>query len=229
MEVHKPKPWHGWREFLKEYLIIVVGVLTALAAEQAVQALHHREQLARTREVLRAEMGRMLGEALLSDRGERCKLVQVSEYDAWARGGTKPGYHPSTFTTLRGSVWEEARAGGVVAFMDIDERLAFGRFYGNAANISSLVETQRELGRRLEGFRHLDTLDRPDGQALLREVGAYRGLMRAMISNTPQLVALARQEGVTPTPPPAAQRKVVDDLCRAADRAPKTASDEDAS
>jgi hypothetical protein len=33
MEVHhKPKPWHGWREFLKEYVIVVVGVLTALAA-----------------------------------------------------------------------------------------------------------------------------------------------------------------------------------------------------
>lgn len=36
MDIHKPKPWHGPREFLKEYLIIVVGVLTALAAEQTV-------------------------------------------------------------------------------------------------------------------------------------------------------------------------------------------------
>jgi len=30
MDIHKPKPWHGLREFLKEYLIIVIGVLTAL-------------------------------------------------------------------------------------------------------------------------------------------------------------------------------------------------------
>ena len=37
MDIHKPKPWHGVREFLKEYVIIVVGVLTALAAEQAVE------------------------------------------------------------------------------------------------------------------------------------------------------------------------------------------------
>ena len=29
MDIHKPKPWHGMREFLKEYVIIVVGVLTA--------------------------------------------------------------------------------------------------------------------------------------------------------------------------------------------------------
>lgn len=40
MEVHKPKPWHGFREFLKEYLIIVVGVLTALGGEQVVEWVH---------------------------------------------------------------------------------------------------------------------------------------------------------------------------------------------
>ena len=39
MDIHKPKPWHGVREFLKEYVIIVVGVLTALAAEQGVEWL----------------------------------------------------------------------------------------------------------------------------------------------------------------------------------------------
>ena len=42
MDIHKPKPWHGVREFLKEYVIIVVGVLTALGAEQGVEWLHWR-------------------------------------------------------------------------------------------------------------------------------------------------------------------------------------------
>jgi hypothetical protein len=50
LEIHKPKPWHGLREFLKEYLIIVIGVLTALAAEQAVEWLRWQE---------RAEEGRV--------------------------------------------------------------------------------------------------------------------------------------------------------------------------
>jgi len=39
MEIHKPKLVANWREFLKEYAIIVVGVLTALFAEQAVQSI----------------------------------------------------------------------------------------------------------------------------------------------------------------------------------------------
>lgn len=38
-EIHKPKPVHSWREFFKEYAIIVLGVLTALAAGQTVESL----------------------------------------------------------------------------------------------------------------------------------------------------------------------------------------------
>lgn len=33
VEAHKPKPWHGPGEFLREYLIVVVGVLTALGGD----------------------------------------------------------------------------------------------------------------------------------------------------------------------------------------------------
>jgi hypothetical protein len=40
MEVHKPKAVHGWREFLREYGVIVICVITALGAEQAAEALH---------------------------------------------------------------------------------------------------------------------------------------------------------------------------------------------
>ena len=40
MDIHKPKPVHGWRELLKEIGIIVIGVMIALGAEQAVEALH---------------------------------------------------------------------------------------------------------------------------------------------------------------------------------------------
>jgi hypothetical protein len=48
MEAHKPKPWHGPGEFFREYLIIVVGVLTALGGEQAIEWMHHQTELAET-------------------------------------------------------------------------------------------------------------------------------------------------------------------------------------
>ena len=56
MDIHKPKPWHGLREFLKEYVIIVVGVLTALAAESGVEWLHWRHAVAEARAALHEEI-----------------------------------------------------------------------------------------------------------------------------------------------------------------------------
>ena len=61
MDIHKPKPWHGLREFLKEYLIIVIGVLTALGAEQLVAWLHGRGQAQEAREAVRTEIAANLG------------------------------------------------------------------------------------------------------------------------------------------------------------------------
>ena len=44
MHVHLPKPFHGWREFIGEVGIIVIGVLIALSAEQFVEFVHDRAQ-----------------------------------------------------------------------------------------------------------------------------------------------------------------------------------------
>ena len=45
MEIHKPKAVHGWRELLKEIGIIVIGVVIALGAEQAVESIHWMRQV----------------------------------------------------------------------------------------------------------------------------------------------------------------------------------------
>lgn len=56
MDIHKPKPWHGWRESLKEHMTILVGVLTPLAAEQAVALVHAPRLAAEARDPVRAEI-----------------------------------------------------------------------------------------------------------------------------------------------------------------------------
>ena len=45
MHFRLPKPLHGWREFVGEVAIIVLGVLIALAAEQAVQSVEWRKKV----------------------------------------------------------------------------------------------------------------------------------------------------------------------------------------
>jgi hypothetical protein len=56
MDIHKPKPIRNWREFLKEYAIIVIGVLTALAAEQAVEWAHWQGRIRDARHAMTVEL-----------------------------------------------------------------------------------------------------------------------------------------------------------------------------
>jgi hypothetical protein len=56
MEIHKPKPWRGRAEFLKEVGTIVLGVLIALGGEQAVEALHWSHKVAAAEAAMKKEL-----------------------------------------------------------------------------------------------------------------------------------------------------------------------------
>src|SRR6185312_15125667 len=79
MDIHKPKRWHGLREFLKEYAIVVVGVLTALAAEQAVEWLHWRHQAQVAREAIAFDLRRLVVSAASRDAQAPCVARRLGE------------------------------------------------------------------------------------------------------------------------------------------------------
>lgn len=56
VEIHKPKPFHNWREFAGEVGIIVLGVLIALSAEQFVESLHWRHKIEAVQEAVHNEL-----------------------------------------------------------------------------------------------------------------------------------------------------------------------------
>lgn len=61
MHFHLPRPLHGWREFAGEVGIIVLGVLIALGAEQAIEGIHDRIVTAQSRRDVREEVATDLG------------------------------------------------------------------------------------------------------------------------------------------------------------------------
>ena len=77
MDIHKPKPFHNGREFLKEYGIIVLGVLTALGLEQAIESWHERQQFAETREAIDAELRQGLASAHVMADLSKCQIRQL--------------------------------------------------------------------------------------------------------------------------------------------------------
>jgi hypothetical protein len=61
MARQKASPWHGWRENLREIVIVVIGVFIALVAQQAVEAWDWRQKVDVAEAAMRDE--------LLSDDG----------------------------------------------------------------------------------------------------------------------------------------------------------------
>ncbi len=84
MEIHKPKPVHNWREFLVELGTITLGVMIALAAEQAVEGWREHRQYQTDREAVRTELGLqfMLMRRLPDRRTVACAAHQLDEVSA---------------------------------------------------------------------------------------------------------------------------------------------------
>jgi hypothetical protein len=149
MHFHKPHLWQGGREFLKEYLIIVVGVLTALAAEQGVGALHWRHQVAAGEEQLKDPFAREVRNAATRAAQGPCvtrRLEELSSIFQRAEGsGRLPplgalGHPPSSAWTV--GTWDALVAAGTLAHMPREKMIAYTRVRQETAYLSDLSDQE---------------------------------------------------------------------------------------
>jgi hypothetical protein len=215
MDIHKPKPWRGWRELLKEIGTIVIGVLIALGAEQSVEWLHRTTEVAEARTALHDEIRRDMTVLVLEGREDRCMDAMLIKFDAWAKGGPKPALGHDLLQSFRSSVWEVART-GAVPHMALKERLALANFYGGIENQNSIVNNIRGLMTDLRGDYNLPTLSPTSAEGVLRDVGRARSNFSGQAGNIPRLLELGRAVGVQPSAPFPEAKARVDELCRAA-------------
>ena len=95
MEIHKVKPIHTWRDFLKEVGTIVLGICIALTGEQILEWNHWRNQVKEARAVIASEMTYNLVGAIARMRSAGCvdqRLDTLSRVldDAARTGGLPP-------------------------------------------------------------------------------------------------------------------------------------------
>src|SRR5665213_728536 len=120
MHVHLPKPLHGWRELLGEIGVIVIGVLIALGAEQTVEWLQWKSELAETREALNLELTHAMGSFQYRITLQGCINHRLDELSRWL-AKSQPGDklplaraigQPLGYAILTGT-WETAKGGQV--------------------------------------------------------------------------------------------------------------------
>ncbi len=169
MEVHvkhrdKRENWNV-REFLKEYVIIVVGVLTALGAEAVVQNLHERRLSAEAREAVRAELNVDLTSLSRRGRQEACVARQLDDIQAFLdRAQTGGSFTPLTSVgrPIWGIVytqrWQAATAGGRTSLLSSEEQRGFGRVYAQLDVLAQKVVDERHAWTQLRGLAGLRRL-----------------------------------------------------------------------
>lgn len=166
MHFHLPKPLHGWREFVGEVGIIVVGVLIALAADETVETFRWRHQVELGEEELKAPVERDLGNAAQRVIEANCVARRLSELSALLEHAQsegrlpvigpidEPPKGPWTFQT-----WDALVAGQIVAHMPQKKMMAYSDVERIAAYLSQLddleadewttIGTMQGPGRRL--------------------------------------------------------------------------------
>jgi hypothetical protein len=136
MHFRLPKPLHGWREFVGEVGIIVVGVLIALGAEQVVETVHERHSAAEARDNVRAEVRTNLDEIRSRLRTKGCIDRRLDELSAiLARSGDgvlkpQPTWisRPPTGPFFFGR-WQSATASGRNSLFAPNEQDRFAEMY----------------------------------------------------------------------------------------------------
>jgi hypothetical protein len=148
MEFHQPKPWHDWREFLKEYVIIVLGVATALAAEQTVEALHNHERAAQARTNIRAEIAANI--ALIDRRTETegCVSRRLNEVEGLIRipatGSQAPVWigHPPNWLMTHDQ-YAAAVQSGAISLLSNLEQVSYSHIYSATEDYSQAEKSEQ--------------------------------------------------------------------------------------
>jgi hypothetical protein len=223
MEIHRPKLFHGWRELAKEVGIIVVGVLIALGAQEAVGWLHQRVEVADARQALRLEIAADANGALYNVEEERCFSAVMDSNVAWLNGGPRPPPTPvGGLYSLSESGWEVVKV-GAVAHMPLDERLGYSRFYAGVESMGWLIDNERSLFLRMVGDTANPALTPADVRRARNNIAQERILSFAHVGASAGLVQSAKAMGVDPKPRSAAAGQQLAKFCASGGMSPAPA------
>ena len=196
MEVHRPKlPIHGWREFLKEVGIIVLGVLIALGAEQSVEWLGWRAKAAQAETHLLRDAASILYEMQERLAIQKCQdgrlvlirdrlLASGSNWTALAPFYTSGPPAGSTYAhPMRRwptTAWATAVASTVAMHLPADQIDDYAEIFAAAEREAKDQATEHEASSELNVLGSSLTLTPDQKVTFLRIVEAERARNRVM-------------------------------------------------
>jgi hypothetical protein len=225
MHIHLPKPLHGWREFAGEVGIIVLGVLLALSAEQAVEWLHWRSEVNDARRALDREVAYNLGALVKRQQEAPCvdrRLREIRALLAAPGAGTgsqpRPPLGQPQLWRPRSNAWQTATTGQVAEHMPLRIRVGYAELYDEFNWYGQRAADETDAWSVLGELDDPGRLG-PEDLAIVRQARSRAQVAADKLdAYLPQIVAAGEHLGVKPslvteTPLTA---KAIEALCRPA-------------
>jgi hypothetical protein len=199
MHVHLPKSLHGWREFAWEVLIIVVGVLIALSAQQVVERMTWRGRVNEAKEDLRAELSDDLFAAQERIRRKECidrQLARVSDLIDHPPPAASKLHGVGNTRSWSSSAWDSAVASGAVSHMFTDERARYAQIYSAVRLLHDMNLNEFATGTELRMLERGGAISDLTQDRLRAMVAKLRGYNSLITLGSAQLSDLIRAAGV---------------------------------
>jgi len=216
MDIHKPKPIHTRRDFLKEVGTIVLGVSIALAAEQAVEYFHWRNEVAVARKELRAEIAGLDVAYVRHIALSPCISRQIGEagaiLDSLQSGKTPPSFtvfHHGSPLQIRDSDWQSERSSQILTHFPRAELALMGRFYSDLPGLSALVTEGNTAWSQLSILQNPPPgLGTAEIARLRGELDRVRQMEYVVLLNAHRMLKLSEQMGIARPQPDAVFTKL---------------------
>ncbi len=156
MDIHRPKPFHGWRELAKEIGVIVIGVLIALGGEQIVEWLHRGEQARHAERAMRLELAeddgpQAYGRVVIS----RCLAGRIAAIHDGADAAPAEqlrklvaDYYPPV-RSWDSEAWKAVVSSDVGNFMGAERLVAWSAAYRVVPGLNDMNDHESELAAEM--------------------------------------------------------------------------------
>jgi hypothetical protein len=199
MDIHKPKPVHGWRELLKEIGIIVIGVVIALGAEQAVESLHWMYQVDAGEAALKVAFLREADNIALRDVQSDCIAQRLSFLSQTVERASESGRLPAIqaighppFTPWTIGAWDALVANDTVSHLPRKKMLDYVQIAQRTAVLSAMSDRENDQWTILDSVvgpgRRLSDVEAEQLRVTLAQAAESNRLMRRTSSRLRELV-----------------------------------------
>lgn len=215
MHIHPPKPLHGWKEFLNEIFVIVIGVLIALGFEQVVEELHWQHKVHEGEERLKEELNDAYAISAERIAFSPCFAAQIDRLAARIRDGgpefdgapvsrsprtpevARVLFHPER--PISTQTWQSLQQDGTIAHFSVRRQWILGRTYTQLELFRQRFDQIAELRGELDALGGRLTLT-PDAKLqLLEKLSSMQSLSARTTLTAKQIIIVANGNGLAPS------------------------------